>query len=350
MNYRYDRIIGTGGIGKGMLFLTGDNRTLGRSESRLVELSDAKDYCKLHIVFHYIAALLTPGVLVVPIGCVGADSIGDTLIEEMREAGMDMRCVARDPVLPTALSICLQYPDKDGFNFTASNGAGSTVTPDYIRSCMERLQVDEKTIVAAIPEVPMESRTELLRLGRRKGGLCVLSVTAGEAVQAKELGLFHNCGLLAVNKEEAEAIIGRQEKDAERTARDLYGYAACDNPDIRILVTCGKDGAYAVDRLGMEHIPSIPAVAVNTTGAGDALLGGMIAGLALGYPFRKGRSDRRFAESPLSSAAELGCICAGMAIESKDSIARGVTEEAIAARIKSEGWVGEKRFRSILKG
>ena len=55
MSLKYNKVLGIGGIGVGMLFHTDINETLGRSESRLVELSEAKDYCKLHIVFHYIA-------------------------------------------------------------------------------------------------------------------------------------------------------------------------------------------------------------------------------------------------------------------------------------------------------
>ena len=51
------QIIGTGGIGKGLFFLSHENEALGRNESRMAELSDAKDYCKLHIVFHYLSIL-----------------------------------------------------------------------------------------------------------------------------------------------------------------------------------------------------------------------------------------------------------------------------------------------------
>lgn len=337
MKRKFSKVIGTGGIGFGMFFLTDDNRTLGRSESRLVTLSDAKDYCKLHIVFHYISTLLVPEVEVFPIGCVGADSVGERMIGEMRRAGMDTTYVSKVSEYPTAVSVCLQYPDKEGCNFTASNGAGCAVTPDYITTCLRRIGPGPETIVAAIPEVSMESRLELLRFGRKKGSFCVLSVAAGEAGQLKELDMLWYCDLLAVNLEEAQAISGAN-GNTQETARGLYEYAKQFNPEIRVLVTCGKDGAYAFDSSGMEFISAIPAAVVNTTGAGDAFLGGTIAALALGYPFLKGHSDLRFGETALASAPELGALCAGMAVESPDSIAMQVTPEALKKRIEAEGW------------
>ena len=47
---KYDYVVGTGGIGSGILFRFSDNITLGRNESRLAELMDVRDFCKLHII------------------------------------------------------------------------------------------------------------------------------------------------------------------------------------------------------------------------------------------------------------------------------------------------------------
>ena len=43
MSLRCNKIAGIGGIGTGILFHTAINAALGRSESRLAELSGAKD-------------------------------------------------------------------------------------------------------------------------------------------------------------------------------------------------------------------------------------------------------------------------------------------------------------------
>jgi hypothetical protein len=49
--------IGIGGIGAGIMYSLHGEHDLGRNESRLGELLDSRDYCKLHIIEHYIARL-----------------------------------------------------------------------------------------------------------------------------------------------------------------------------------------------------------------------------------------------------------------------------------------------------
>ena len=60
MSRRYDVVVGTGGIGSGIFLALEGNRTLGREESRPADLLDQRDYCKLHIVSHYVRRLLGP--------------------------------------------------------------------------------------------------------------------------------------------------------------------------------------------------------------------------------------------------------------------------------------------------
>jgi hypothetical protein len=57
---RYRALIGVGGIGTGAFFALSGDHTLGREESRLGKYLDRRDYCKLHIITHYIQTLLGP--------------------------------------------------------------------------------------------------------------------------------------------------------------------------------------------------------------------------------------------------------------------------------------------------
>lgn len=343
----FNRVIGTGGIGTGLFFVTDNNQTLGRSESRLVTLTDAKDYCKLHIVFHYIARMLSPKKQVLPIGCVGKDAQGASLIEEMQQSGMDTTYVAASPDLPTPISICLQYPDKEGCNFTAANGAGQEVTPAFIEDALQKIAPDKKTIVMAIPEVSLKSRETLLKIGRRNGCFNILSFVVQEAAYVKEHDWLSIADLVSVNEEEAAALLKllspcRQdlpltlstEKDL---IEDLFSYASTLNPSITLIMTVGRDGAFVCNSQGIEHLPPFPANVVNTTGAGDAFIGGTTAALAMGYPLMKGHSDETFGASLLTSAPEFGSLCAGLAVEEADSIALGVTPENILKRLRNMG-------------
>ena len=58
--FLYSQLFGVGGIGTGLFFNLEGEHTLGRNESRTGQLLDVRDFCKLHIVAHYISKLLLP--------------------------------------------------------------------------------------------------------------------------------------------------------------------------------------------------------------------------------------------------------------------------------------------------
>jgi sugar/nucleoside kinase (ribokinase family) len=341
----FEKIVGTGGIGYGMLFHSDTMETLGRSESRPVTLSNAKDYCKQQIVFYYVSTFTKGTAQVFPIGFVGNDVQGRNLIAEMEREGMDVSYIGISPDKATMISICLQYPDKEGCNFTAVNNATTRVTADFVQKCMEKIGIDQKTIVAAIPEVSIESRVAMLRLGKEKGAFNVLSIPVAEADEFLRLNIFVDCDLLAVNEAEGQAILGRNLKGEQLTSR-LFSTLSKMNPEIRLLVTCGSKGAYSAVKGSIEFIPPLMAKVINTTGAGDAFLGGTLAGLTRGLPLQKHRNDQYFGETMLESAAELGALCAGMAVETEDSIAFHVTPQSVKEKISGSHWEAAPCFIS----
>jgi hypothetical protein len=57
MTSAFKTVVGTVGIGSGIIYRLEGDHYLGRNESRLARRVEHIDYCKLHIVFHYIAVL-----------------------------------------------------------------------------------------------------------------------------------------------------------------------------------------------------------------------------------------------------------------------------------------------------
>jgi sugar/nucleoside kinase (ribokinase family) len=337
---RYSKVVGTGGIGTGLLFLSEQSEILGRSESRPVILSKARDFCKQHIVLHYIATLTQGVARTIPIGFVGSDAPGRDLLAEMNAEGLETTYIGVSEEDATMVSVCLQYPDKEGCNITTMNNAAVHVTPEYVRTSMDKIVIDGSTIVAALPEVSVESRLAMLNAGKDHKAFTALSIPAAEAEEFAGCDILSRCDLLAVNEEEAQTLLG-QTVSSRELARRLYLFLCEFNPNILLLVTCGKNGAYTVERDRIEHIPPLPVNVVNTAGAGDAFLGGVLTGLVRGLPFQKRRNDDRFGETKLESAAELGALCAGMSVEVEDSIAFHVTEESIQGRILENRWEAE---------
>lgn len=341
MSRRITKVVGCGGVGKGLLFHTSRMETLGRSESRLVTLSDAKDYCKQQIVFYYISMLLKGRARVYPIGAVGNDSFGSELIEQMKKQGMNVCCMEKSRQLPTMLSICLQYPDKEGCNFTAQNSAAGEVTPMFIRRGLEKIGIDKETCLVAVPEIRIDSRIEMMRMGKEKGAYCAISIPAGEARQFEAADIYSCCDLVSVNEEEAQAMTGTRKKGRD-LAWETLSYLQTWQPGITLCVTLGKQGACCAREKQLELVPAFPARTVNTTGAGDAFFGTMVSALVLGLPLFKGREEQSFGDKILETAPELAALCAGMAVESPDSIPEEITKEALLSEIQRHGW--KQRF------
>ena len=109
-----------------MVYALQGEHELGRNESRLGELLDSRDYCKLHIVLNYIARLMgsaskPDSFRVWPVGVVGNDETGRQILTEMSAVGMDTRFVRTHHALRTPFSVCFLYPDGSGGNITSSN-------------------------------------------------------------------------------------------------------------------------------------------------------------------------------------------------------------------------------------
>ena len=96
---RYQALLGTGGVGSGAFFALDGNHTLGREESRGGRFLDRQDYCKLHIICHYVQVLLGPSFTVLMASKVGDDETGRRLLAEMQATGLDTRFIPSSPAM-----------------------------------------------------------------------------------------------------------------------------------------------------------------------------------------------------------------------------------------------------------
>jgi sugar/nucleoside kinase (ribokinase family) len=311
----FRRLVGVGGIGTGMFLALEGDRTIGRTESRAARLLDLRDYCKLHTVTHHVAVLLGARpegepFHVVPIGAVGDDEPGERMRGEMRAAGMDVERVRTVRDRPTLFSVCFQYPDGEGGNLTTTDSAASTLGDADVEAAAHLL--DARTIALAQPEVPIEPRRRLLELAGERGAFRAASFVSLELDEARAAGMFELVDLVALNAHEAAAIAGA-ELDLARPAALLERCAAAFG-DATVVVTAGAAGAFAIHDGRWVHRPVPPVDVVSTAGCGDALLAGVLAGLATGLP-TIGEGDA------FDDALSLGVLLASLNAASPHTIA-----------------------------
>jgi ribokinase len=322
----FRRLVGVGGIGTGMFLAVEGDRTIGRTESRAARLLDVRDYCKLHTVAHHIAVLLHAGPRgepfhVVPVGVVGADDAGHRMVAEMRAVGMDVARVRTTPDRPTLFSVCFQYPNGEGGNLTTGDSAAAALSADDVHAAADLL--DERTIALAQPEVPLDPRRRFLETAGDRGAFRAASFTSMELEEARAEGLFALVDLVALNAHEAEAVAGAELDPAHAGAFLRRCADAFAGDRTRVVVTAGAAGAYAIEGDRWIHRPAPAVDVVSTAGCGDALLAGVLVGLAVGAPLIGERDARA------DDALTLGVVLASLNATSPHTIRPGATLAAV---------------------
>jgi pseudouridine kinase len=83
-----------------------------------------------------------------------------------------------------------------------------------------------------------------------------------------------------------------------------------------VVLTRGVGGVLVTDRDGQHQVAALPAVTVDVTGAGDALVAGTLTGLLAGQPLRQ--------------AAELGTAAAALTVESEHTVRPDLSAALVA--------------------
>jgi len=306
---RYRVMLGVGGIGTGVFFALNGEHTLGREESRSGHFIDRRDYCKLHIISHYVQTLLGAQFVTLPIGKVGADEAGKRLLHEMGAVGIDLRYAQSVPGAQTLYSFCFIYPDGSGGNLTIDNSACEQLGPeDVARAEPDFSRFRARGIALAAPEVPLSARQKLLEMGTQYHFLRVAAFNSAEILPALEREMLNITDLLALNRDEAAAVAGIKSDDespltiVEAALAKLWTI----NPALQVTITAGKEGSWSWDGKSLGHVLAFPTHMVSTAGAGDAFLAGVITGLV--------------ADLPLHLAQELGTLVAGLSVTSPHTI------------------------------
>jgi sugar/nucleoside kinase (ribokinase family) len=240
-------MIGVGGIGSGSFFALRGNHTLGREESRGGR--------------HYVKSLLGPKFRTIPIGQVGDDAVGHRLLNEMKDAGLELDYVRSAAGDQTLFSFCFVYPDGSGGNLTTDDSACAKVDVPFVAGAEpEFARHAGHGVALAAPEAPLEARDKLLKLGTEYGFFRAASFLAEEMNSALEMRMFGKTDLLAINVDEAAAAAGTSLAEASDSVLEIIEAAVEKlrdiNPGLLISITAGINGSWSWDGEALVHVPA----------------------------------------------------------------------------------------------
>ncbi len=216
------------------------------------------------------------GIAAAFIGCTGDDDLGEFMRMSLAVQGVDARLVVRDAA-PTGRVLAMVTPDAQR-TFRTCLGAASTLSADEVSPeafagtrfvVMEGYSCYDHGLVRAIAAATREAGSEL-----------VLDFASHEVVRANqamfaELMAAGLVGGAILNQDEAAAWSHGDPRAALDDIAPMVRFAA---------VKIGAEGAWL--RRGSEklHTAGIPAKAIDTNGAGDAWLAGLLCAMVRGCP------------------------------------------------------------------
>jgi ribokinase len=215
------------------------------------------------------------GAATVFVGAVGDDSAAGLLLSALARHGVDTTGVRRQ-----------SGPSGTALVMVADTGENAIVVDPGANSSAVTLSEPQRALIASAAvvlcqlEVPLPLVAAAARAARAGGALVVLNAAPAAQLPQELLG---DVDVLVVNEHEALTLAGGGARDAEQAARVLAGSV----PDV--VVTLGAAGALHLSGSGdLRREPGIPADVVDSTGAGDAFVGVLVAHLATGGQVRDG--------------------------------------------------------------
>ncbi|MGR5062355.1 ribokinase [Photobacterium sp. DNB22_13_2] len=209
------------------------------------------------------------------IGKVGNDDYGKIAKNYLKEVNIDVHTLFFSETKSTGLAL-IYVAEGNAENMIAVNpGANLDVTDQEVNRCLPVIEASD--ILLTQLENNIDALDSLISSAYLSG---VYTVVNPAPYQDVPRDLFAKINLITPNATEATLLTGIDVDDvdsASKAAKILHEFGV-----ESVIVTLGSLGALLSENNRVMHIPRFPANAIDTTGAGDAFNGSLVAALAEG--------------------------------------------------------------------
>lgn len=225
-------------------------------------------------------AAVRAGAHVAMVGAVGDDALAETALGLLRRDGVD---VSRVKTVSEPTGAAFITVDARGANqIVVASGANLAADASQLSAMAWR----PRDILLLQGEVPAAQNLAAARIARSAGGCVILNLAPAFAIDPALLELID---IMIMNEMEAVALaahLGWDLADPDAICERLcavQGLGAIHGP--AAIATLGAAGAIGWWDGIRRALPSPEIAVVDTTAAGDALVGGLAAGLDRGFGF-----------------------------------------------------------------
>lgn len=243
------------------------------------------------------------------LAAVGDDVFGRGLLASAESAGVGVQASWVMPGQPTSSYLSVHGPDRDMAVAINDLGIVECVTPSLLASRQALLQQARALMLDC--NLPVEA----LRWLFENVAHAPVFVDAVSAFKCRRvLPWLPRIHTLKVNRLEARALSGVTQDGADGTAAVadwLHGQGV-----FRVLLSLGDHGVYWSEQGGAHGLQApLPVRVVNVTGAGDALMAGLLHQTLRGAPLRQ--------------AVRFASACAAMTLLVPEANHTGLSEAAV---------------------
>lgn len=205
----------------------------------------------------------------------GKDSFANVALDAMKELNMKQEHVFVTEEAETGCALILVDENTSQNEIVVLLGACNTITDEEVDSLTDVLKDSEYLLTQLETNVSAVDRVIDIAY---KNNVKVILNTA--PVQPIEDEILKKIYLITPNEVEAEILTGIpvDSKENADKAADWFFEKGVEN----VLITLGGRGVYIATKEKREIIPAYHVEAIDTTGAGDAFNGGLVAALAEG--------------------------------------------------------------------
>lgn len=244
--------------------------------------------------------LARQGVSVGFLGAIGLDAFGDFLEETLKAEGVDLRGLVRTADAQTGICFVTRKPDGDRsfIGYGAPSAEASVPAESFDTALASGARVLHIGSNLLINPPGADATWRAIAIARQAGriiscdpNLRVHRWTSADLMRERTVPLLRSADLVKLAREELSVLVGNDSDES----RHLLGL----HPNAVLFITDGPDGSRWFHQGRTGRSPSPIVTAVDTTGAGDAFVAGMLGILS--------RHPEPFSDSALQAAAEWGC-------------------------------------------
>lgn len=206
------------------------------------------------------------------LACVGDDPFADSAERLYAREGVATDHVHRISGTNTGVGMVTLLPSGEN-SIVGHLGANLQLHPHHV----EKFEpvIARSDILMSQLEVPLQSVTRALELGRKHNVLTILNPAPGQTLRPDALAYVD---VLTPNENETRILLGLPPDDSTPT-EDLAGRLLELGVET-IIVTRGEEGSLIVTSQGNEAVPATPVQALDVTGAGDSFNAALAVGLS----------------------------------------------------------------------